>query len=106
MSAPPKASKIVMTTTLLPTAFNDDALKEQPIVKAMKPKAISLIQLIAAKDVGDVGSLDQPPMYWPKTYGPKTIPDIKYPVTFGSLSNFIKRDESRPVTRAIAMQSI
>ena len=69
--------------TLLPTAFNDESLNEQPIVKAIKPKATSLIQDIDEIVVGLVGSTVQPPMYWPNTYGPKTIPEIRYPVTFG-----------------------
>ena len=51
MIAPPKASKIVMITTRFPTAFKEDALNEQPIVKAIKPKAISLIQDTAANEV-------------------------------------------------------
>ena len=83
ISAPPNASAIVMMITLLPTAFKEDSLKEQPIVKAMNPKAISLIQDIDEIEVGLVGSIVQPPMYWPNTYGPKTIPEIRYPVTFG-----------------------
>ena len=56
-----------MIITLFPTAFNELVLKEQPIVKAMNPKAISLIQEIAWIDVCDVGSEFHPPIYWPKT---------------------------------------
>ena len=63
INAPPKASNIVITITLLPTALREDVLNEQPIVKAMKPKAISLIQLIADIEVGEAGSTVHPPIY-------------------------------------------
>ena len=77
MMAPPKASAIVIIITRLPTCFKDDSLNEQPIVKAMKPNAISLIYETAPIDVCEFGSIVQPPIYCPKTYGPKTMPAIK-----------------------------
>ena len=43
---PPKASKTVITMTLLPSALIVAFLKEVPIEKAMKPKATVLTQLI------------------------------------------------------------
>ena len=70
--APPKASQIVMMTTRFPTALSDDNLNDVPIVKAMNPRAISLIHLTAFNFPSS-----QPPMYWPSTYGPKIMPAIK-----------------------------
>ena len=104
--APARASKIVIITTLLPTAFSELALKEQPIVKAIKPKAISLIQPIALIFVVELGSTFHPPINCPKTYGPKVMPEIRYPVTFGRRKSFISLEESRPTKRAMAMQRI
>ena len=42
----PKASKMVIITTLLPSDFKIEALKELPIEKAIKPRATLLTHLI------------------------------------------------------------
>ena len=42
----PRASKTVIKTILLPTAFNDENLNEAPIEKAIKPRATLLISLM------------------------------------------------------------
>ena len=46
--APPRASKIVMTTILLPIAFNEEARNDVPIEKAINPNAALLTKSITS----------------------------------------------------------
>ena len=99
--APPRASKTVIIMTLFPTDLREEVLNDVPIVKAIKPNAISLIHLTALSFPSS-----HPPIYLPNTNGPKIIPLKRYPVTFGSFSNFIKREDKSPTKRAKAIQRI